>query len=146
MQVDREPSDHKDGAVKTILVVDDDDDFRSVISRVVTGMGFAVLQACSGNQAFIVYAEHRPDLVIADLIMPDGEGLELIKHLRRADKQLKIIAITGGGRGGKTNYLYIAESLGADYTIEKPFSADQLLSVLRLALGTEPASPEVAIA
>src|ERR1700683_937967 len=108
MPGDHEVSDQKDGLVKIILVVDDDDDLRSMINRVLTGLGYEVLDASGGNEAAVVYAQHRPDLVIADLIMPDGEGLELIRHLRRMDKQLKIIAITGGGRGNMTNYLFIA--------------------------------------
>ena len=116
-----------------------------MISRVLTGLGYEVLDASGGNEAAVVYAQHRPDLVIGDLIMPHGEGLALINHLRHMDKQLKIIAITGGGQGNKTNYLFIAQSLGADYTMEKPFSADQLLSVVGLAIGTGQASPSIAV-
>jgi CheY-like chemotaxis protein len=131
--------------VKTILVVDDDDDFRSMTSRVLTGMGYGLLEACGGNQAAVVYAQHQPDLVIADLIMQDGEGLELIMILRRTYKEAKIIAISGNGHGSKTNYLVMAQSLGADYTMEKPFSAAQLLSMVRLAIGTGQASPAIAV-
>jgi two-component system OmpR family response regulator len=132
--------------VKTILVVDDDDDFRSMTSRVLTGMGYGLLEARGGNQAAVVYAQHQPDLVFADLIMPDGEGLELIMTLRRTYKEAKIIAISGNGHGSKTNYLVMAQSLGADYTMEKPFSAEQLLSAVRLAIEPEPASPSTGIA
>jgi two-component system, chemotaxis family, chemotaxis protein CheY len=105
-----------------------------------------VLEASNGEGAALVYAQHQPDLVVADLIMPDGEGLELIKMLRRTYKEAKMIATTGGGRGGKTNYLFMAQSMGADYTIEKPFSAEQLLSIIRLAIETEPALPAMTVA
>jgi DNA-binding response OmpR family regulator len=141
MLTDYEVSDEKDGLVKTILVVDDDEDLGTMIRRILEGLGYDVLRAGSGNEAAVVYAEHKPDLVITDLIMPDGEGLELIKHLRRLDKQVKIIAMSGGGRGGKTNYLFIAQSMGADYTLEIPFSAAELLSVVRLAIEPEPVHP-----
>ena len=127
------------------MVVDDDDDLRSMISRVLTGLGYEVLDASGGNQAAVVYAQHQPDLVIADLIMPDGEGLELIMTLRRTYKEAKIIAISGNGHGSKTNYLVMAQSLGADYTMEKPFSAAQLLSMVRLAIGTGQASLAIAV-
>src|ERR1700733_5810691 len=131
--------------MKTILVVDDEDDLRSMVSRVLTGQGYEVLEAGDGLKAAHVCAQRQPDLMIADLIMPDGEGLELIKMLRHTYERLKIIAMTGGGRGGKTNYLFMAESLGADYTMEKPFSAQHLLSIDRLAIGPEPASPAIEI-
>jgi two-component system, response regulator len=128
---------------KTVLVVDDYDDLRSMISRVLTGLGYDVLEARSGNEAAVVYAEHQPDLVITDLIMPDGEGLELIKHLRGLYKHVEIIAMSGGGRESKTNYLSMARKLGADYTIEIPFSFEEFLSVVRLALETEPPPREI---
>ena len=132
--------------MKTILVVDDQDDLRSMVGRVLTSQGYNVLQASGGDEAAIVYAQHRPDLLIADLIMQDGEGLELIKILRRTYKDAKIVAITGGGQGGKTNYLFMARELGADYSMEKPFSAEHLLSVVRLAIETEPPLPPMAVA
>ena len=135
--------------VKTILVVDDYDDLRAMVGRLLTSLGYNVLEACNGNEAAVVYAEHRPDLVITDLIMPDGGGLELIKHLRSQYKQVKIIAMSGGGRrgqGGKDNYLSMAKKLGANYTIEIPFPREEFLSVVRLALVTEPALPEMAVA
>ena len=135
--------------MKTILVVDDEDDLRSMISLLLKSLGHGVLEAGGGNEAAVVYAEHRPDLVITDLIMPDGEGLELITHLRGLNKEVKIIAMTGGGRGGgegKTNYLFMAQSLGAVYTLEKPFSAEELLFVVCLSLESGPALPVPAIA
>jgi DNA-binding response OmpR family regulator len=125
------------------LLVDDEDDLRSMVTRLLTREGYNVLEASGGNEAAMVYAQHQhePDLVIADLIMPDREGLDLIKMLRRTYEHVKIIAITGAGREGKTSYLFIAREPGADCTIEKPFSAEHLLSAVRLALETEPALP-----
>jgi CheY-like chemotaxis protein len=132
--------------VNTILLVDDDDALRTMLKRLLNGIGYAVQEASNGEEAAVVCAQHQPDLVITDLIMPDGEGLELIKHLRGLYKRLKIIAVTGGGRGGKANYLFIAQSMGADYTIEKPFSNQDFLSVVRLAIEPEPALPAMAVA
>jgi DNA-binding response OmpR family regulator len=136
----------KDGAVNTILLVDDDYALRNMLKRVLTGAGYDVHAAGSGEEAALVYAQYYPDLVITDLIMPDGEGLQLMMRLRRLDEQAKIIAMTGGGRGGKRTYLFMARELGADYTIEKPFSIEEFLSIVRLAIKTEPASPSIAIA
>jgi CheY-like chemotaxis protein len=127
--------------LKTILVVDDYDDLRAIVRRILTTDGYDVLEASNGKEAALVYAQHRPDLVLTDLIMPDGEGLELIEHLRGLYKQVKIIAMSGGGRGSKANYLALAKKLGADYTIEIPFSLEELLSVVRLAIETEPPLP-----
>jgi len=130
----------------TVLVVDDDDAMRDLLKQVFTGAGYEVLEAGNGNKAGLVYALHRPDLVITDLIMPDGEGLELIMALRGQYKGVKIIAMSEGRRGGRSNYLLTAKRLGADYTIEKPFSIDEFLSIVRLAIETGPTSPAMAIA
>ena len=54
--------------------------------------------------------------------------------------------MTGGGRGGRRSYLSMGRELGADYTIEKPFSVDELLSIVRLAIKTRPALTSTAVA
>ena len=139
----------KDDVLNTILLVDDDDAPRTMLKRLLMGAGYGVKEASNGKEAALAYALHQPDLVITDLIMPDGEGLQFIMHLRRLEKQYKqpkIIAMTGGRLGGKANYLVMARTLGADYTIEKPFSVEEFLSIVRLAVEAEPALPAKAAA
>jgi CheY-like chemotaxis protein len=128
--------------VSTVLIVDDDDALRIMIKRLLTGLGHTVLEARDGNEAARSCLEQPPDLVITDLVMPDMEGLELIKMLRRTYEQVKIIAMSGGVRGERGNYLFMAESMGADYTLGKPFSIEEFQSVVRWATGAETAAPE----
>jgi CheY-like chemotaxis protein len=82
-------SDEKDDVVKTILVVDDDEGLRIVIRVVLTSIRCDVPEARSGNDAAVVYALHQPDLVITDIIMPDGDGLQPITDLSGLYKQFR---------------------------------------------------------
>ncbi len=72
-----------------------------------------------------------PDVVILDIIMSDKEGFETLVEMRCDYPDLKIIAISGGGSIGATNYLILAEALGANLTIEKPIHMQELLAAIR---------------
>jgi DNA-binding response OmpR family regulator len=118
-----------------ILLIDDDDQLRTMLKLVLTSSGYEVSEACNGNEASRIYQQQYPDLVITDLLMPDKEGLELIMELRRNNKDIKIIAMSGGGRGGAVNYLEAAGKLGAQQTLAKPFSRQELLRAVRAVMG-----------
>ncbi len=70
------------------------------------------------------------DLVITDLIMPEKEGLETIADIRKLCGDLPIIAISGGGRVGPTNYLETARFIGANTTLAKPFGRRELIKTV----------------
>lgn len=72
---------------------------------------------------------------LTDLIMPDKEGLEFIRELRRDEPTVGIIAMSGGGRGNKYSYLGPAKLLGADAALAKPFSKDEILATIESVLG-----------
>lgn len=78
-------------------------------------------EARDGAEGLRFYGEHGTDLIITDLIMPGNEGLEIIQELRRANPEAKIIAMSGGGRNGPTDYLKIAKFFGARQVLAKPF-------------------------
>jgi len=69
-------------------------------------------------------------VVVTDIIMPDMEGLEMIKELRRLAPKAKIIAMSGGGRFSPDNYLEFARRIGAVAALAKPFSTEELLKIL----------------
>src|SRR5689334_21333044 len=96
-----------------ILLADDDDQFRDMVQAMLERMGHGVVPVRNGNEALARCAERRPDLVITDLIMPDKEGLELITALHHADRDLPIVAMSGGGRSHPAMYLKMAASMGA---------------------------------
>ena len=120
-----------------ILLVDDEDVVRGLLKLLLTSSGYEVWEASDGNRVNELYERYRPDLVVIDIIMPDKEGLEVIKELRRIDRNAKIIAMSGGGTGKAENYLLLAKKLGARYTLSKPFRNEDFLRAVRLALAPE---------
>lgn len=116
-----------------ILLIDDDDQFRSMLAARLERMGHEVTTACDGRIGLQQFREQQPDLIISDLIMPQMEGLELIRELR-GTPPVRIIAMSGGGRTSPTTYLQIAQRLGAVAVLEKPFSTDELTAAIRAAL------------
>jgi DNA-binding response OmpR family regulator len=74
------------------------------------------------------FRSEQPNLVITDIIMPDQEGIQTITEMCKAKPDAKIIAISGGGRIGNTDFLQIARHLGAMDIIPKPFDPDVLLA------------------
>jgi DNA-binding response OmpR family regulator len=124
------------GNAMKILVIDDDYFVRYTLARVLRGNNYEVVTAADGEQGMIVFRRTAPDLVITDIIMPNQEGIETIRLMRRERPDAKIIAISGGGRIGDLDVLEIAHKLGADDVIHKPFDAAELLGRVRKFLAT----------
>ena len=114
-----------------ILVIDDDEDFRSMLRTALEQDGYAVEEARNGREGLQRYVIAPTDVVITDLLMPEQEGLETIRALRQMNPQVKIIAISGGGRTGNLNFLPLASMFGALRTLQKPFTLQQLHDVVR---------------
>jgi CheY-like chemotaxis protein len=120
----------------TILLVEDDDQLRTMLKLLLTSSGYEVWEAPNGARVCSMHQEQRFDLVITDLVMPEIDGLEVIMELRRIDRKVQIIAISGGGQGAAHKYLRIAQKLGAQHTLSKPFGNQEFLEMVRLALET----------
>lgn len=118
-----------------VLVVDDDEQVRVYISRVLTKAGHEVLLAANGLVATDICHRQSPALMIIDLIMPTQEGLETIQQLRREYPDMRILAISGGGLGKPESYLRIARRLGADDALTKPILPNDLLRIVGNLLG-----------
>lgn len=118
----------------SILLVDDDEQFRTMLSEVLKRAGHDVQEACNGSEATRMYRSHRTDLVITDLIMPDKEGLETIREIRQNDPGVRIIAMSGGGRNGNIDYLRMASMFGAQQVVDKPFAHREILEAVRRLL------------
>ena len=121
--------------MKRILFIDDNEPFRASFARILERQGFAVAQAEDGLVGLRKFREETPDLVICDLIMPEMEGTETIQELLRLKPGLKIIAISGGGRVNPLDYLKIAQMMGALEKLAKPFSSDELISIIERLIG-----------
>lgn len=109
-----------------ILLIEDNESFRNSLHRTLVRAGHEVTDAPNGGVALKEYRRQPPDLVITDIVMPDKEGLETIKELRSIDPNAKIIAISGADG----HYLAMARHFGAIRTMSKPFSPDEILTVL----------------
>ena len=118
-----------------VMVVDDDPLFRSLLKELLELDGHEVVEAEDGLQAVGLYA-HRPcDLVITDILMPGGDGLEAIRGLRKVDPRAKIIAASGGGWQAAEEYLETAAQLGAARSLIKPFDNEELRAAVRETIG-----------
>ena len=123
-----------------ILVMDDDGTLRGAIRVALEAAGYEVLEAADGHAGLRLQREQGADLVLVDIFMPERDGLEVIKALRVESPQVKIIAVSGGGRTGQIEVLSVAAAFGAARTLVKPFAPRELLKVIRelLAERTQP--------
>ena len=113
-----------------VLIVDDNESTRWVLTDLVARERHDVLEAKDGKEAVDVYRVFRPDLVVIDLFMPEHDGFEAIRTLRAEFPESRIIAVSGDWMIGDKHGLRFARELGADVTIRKPFN----VSVLRAAV------------
>ena len=118
----------------SVLVIDDDPEMVESLAMLLEDHGFQVLTANNGVRGLEVFREQRPAAVLTDIIMPEQDGIGAILEMRRERPEVKIIAISGAGRVGKTDFLTIARKLGADATFEKGRSANELVVLLRATL------------
>ena len=100
--------------------------------------GHSVLAAGDGRAALEIMAGSKVDLVIADIVMPDIDGLELIKEIRRTDRTIKILAMSGQTGWMQGGYLRAAAAFGADHALKKPFSTGAFIKVVATLLGAAP--------
>jgi two-component system chemotaxis response regulator CheY len=129
----------KMGMTQQILIVDDDMPSLAIFQAVLTASGYQVHTANNGEIALELLSQHRVDLVITDLYMPDKEGIELIREIRQKDKEVKIIAVSGGMSSpvDVSNLLHICLALGANATLQKPVSGDTLRAKVHELIGEE---------
>ncbi|MBC8440073.1 MAG: response regulator [Deltaproteobacteria bacterium] len=115
-----------------ILIIDDEVQILNMLRQMLEGEGYEVIDAPDGKEGLRLYRENPTNLIITDLIMPEKEGIETIVELRRDFPDVKIIAISGGGRESPDNFLLnISGKLGAQRTFAKPVEREELLKAVR---------------
>ncbi|MDE3225128.1 MAG: response regulator [Nitrospirota bacterium] len=124
--------------VARILVIDDEAAIRTMLRDMLESEGHAVVDAPDGAVAMKRWQEQcqdQPfDLIITDILMPEKDGLEVIREVRRLSPGTKVIAISGGSPQVHVRFLDIAGHLGAYRTIDKPFAMHTLLDAVHAAL------------
>lgn len=113
--------------MKTVLVVEDDQNIARLVRDYLHQAGFRVMVAADGNRALDLAGEVTPDLVVLDLGLPGRDGLDVMRELRR-DSRVPIIVVTA--RGEETDRI-VGLELGADDYVVKPFSPKELVARVR---------------
>ena len=131
---------NKPGA--SILVVDDEREILRALQRSLSAHGYRVVTATSGESALALLAQHRPDLMVLDLLLPGMSGLEVCRQVRATSSLPIIVLSVRDTEQDKVRAL----DLGADDYVAKPFHMNEVLARIRVALrrlahtapGTEP--------
>ncbi|MEY4736684.1 MAG: hypothetical protein RL302_1003 [Pseudomonadota bacterium] len=118
-----------------ILVIDDDEFFRETLAHILQKEGYKVTESNDAFNALALLERSRPDLVFADIFMPNMNGMEFIMELSKRDNNMPVIAMSGGRHSSTSLYnLESAKLLGAKVTLTKPFTLVELRKALVLAL------------
>ena len=114
-----------------ILIIDDEPYILLMLKKLLEKAGYKVDLASNGREGMALFEKDSADLVITDIIMPDKEGLELILEMKKLRPELKIIAMSGGGRISPESYLECARHFGAERVFQKPFRQKDLVLAVK---------------
>lgn len=120
-----------------VLLIEDEELVRAMLRQALETAGYEVIEASNGRNGLSKYDASAPDIVVMDILMPEKEGIETIRDLRRNDPGIKILAISGGGRTGNMEFLKAAGALGASATLAKPFGMREFIEAVRSLLGAQ---------
>ncbi len=112
-----------------ILLIDDDKQFRNMVSQYLQRCGYEVVEARNGEEGLRLFFENSADLVIADVIMPEKEGIETVVEIKRRFPQTPVIVVSGGGWYGTDIDFDMAKKLDA-VTLKKPFELPELSAAI----------------
>ncbi len=118
-----------------VLVIDDDEQIRTLLKHMLVGVGHEVEAALDGAAGLRAFGKSPPDLVLTDINMPGLDGHDVIEAIRVLHAEVPIIAVSGGSAIGKDELLLKASDLGASEVIMKPFEFRQLIGAVERALG-----------
>ena len=118
-----------------ILIIDNDSQNLRACKEILSSWKNATVTTCNGPGATALVCSCAPDLVLTELLMPGKDGIELLREIKLAFPQIKVIAMSGGGTFLSSEFvLRLARKLGADGTVSKPVDARQVLESIEMAL------------
>ncbi len=118
-----------------VLLIEDNDEFRMLLGRLLSLEGFGVHAVETGDKAIEALRHQHFDLILTDLIVPGLEGIEIILTARGLAPETRIIAMSGGAMNGGHDYLPLAEKMGAAAVLQKPFDRAQLVETISRVMG-----------
>lgn len=117
-----------------VLVIDDNPGMLASVESVLEASGITVATARDGVEGLATFRRVSPAVVVTDIVMPEQDGISTIMIMRRERPDVAIIAMSGAGRLGNSDFLAVAKQLGADHVVPKPFDTDKLLAMIRSRL------------
>ena len=123
-----------DEAAQTVLVVDDDEDIRTVVSHNLESEGYVVLTAEGGDQAMEIINVQRPDLVILDIMMPVRDGYDVLAEIRGSTETADLPVVLLTAKRAESD-IWEGWSSGADYYMTKPFEVGELMRFVKYVFG-----------
>lgn len=129
--------------MQNVLVIDDDENLRDTIGVLLEREGFKAVLASDGKSGLDQASLGKPDLILADLRLPDISGFEICKRLRASGVRIPIIVLSAVGE--EIDKVLLLET-GADDYVVKPFGTRELLARIRAVLRRSPGEPERALA
>lgn len=121
----------ENGPETAVLIVDDDDEVRTLLCEIVTGSGCRAIEATSAEQALEQLEQHVFDLIFVDLMLPDLNGVEILSKVKSMDRKPIVTVITGHG---DSSIAKKAERMGPTFFIRKPFDTNDIFSILDLTM------------
>lgn len=119
-----------------ILIVDDNEQLLSLMNEFLVDNDYDVVCSLDGVGAKKIFSEFNPDIVITDIVMPNVDGIELLIEIRKIYPDIKTIVMSGGNKGHADTYLQMADKLGADVILNKPFQLKGLLVEIKKLLSS----------
>jgi len=116
--------------MKKLVVVDDEPEVRSTINVMLSGQ-YDIKELETVNEVIEYCKKNSVDLIITDLFMPEKSGLDLIESIKEMNYDVKLLAVSGGSRINKYDFLPIAELMGAHGILHKPFTPNELRGKVR---------------
>lgn len=117
-----------------ILVIDDQEAIRRLVRRALEQAGHEVVDASDGGMGMAMLARHSADVVICDIFMPGQDGILTLRHIRKQYPAVKVIVISGGDSTGTLDLRRDAELLGAVKSLQKPFTARDIVDLVKIVL------------
>jgi len=121
--------------VASILVIDDQEPIRRIVRRALENERHAVLDASDGELGMQILERETVDVVITDIFMPGLDGIQTLREIRKRFPAVRVIAMSGGDSTGLLDLRKDAELLGAVKSLQKPFTAREIVDVVRAVLG-----------
>ncbi len=112
------------------LVIDDDPQVRTLLAIMLKRAGYDVAQAKDGSEGIELCSSLEPEVVVTDIFMPRQDGIDVLREVRAQPKQPRVVAISGGSPRLQVDFLKVAEGMGADAIVHKPFTLSQLLQAV----------------